>query len=133
MLNPILRSYRRSDFKNTSDKIVQVKVYANQEKSVSGIHRLLHAHDCFWSFVFSSFLVFFFSRFLEKVWKLIRITIKLIYVGQGLRENKVLRRHVCIVFLPNPPTAILELPNCLSHEWLTFLKRWFWLVRQEYN
>ena len=125
MLNPILRTGRRSDFKNTSDKIVQVKVYANQEKSVSGIHRLLHAHDCF--------CVFFFSRFLEKVWKLIRITIKLIYVGQGLRENKVLHRHVCIVFLPNPPTAILELPNCLSHEWLTFLKRWFWLVRQEYN
>ena len=22
-------------------------------------------------------------------------------------------RHVCIVFLPNPPMAILELPNCL--------------------
>ena len=30
-------------------------------------------------------------------------------------------RHVCIVFLPNPPTTILELLNCLSHEWLTFL------------
>ena len=34
---------------------------------------------------------------------------------------------------PNPPIAILELPNCLSHEWLTFLKRCYWLVRQEYN
>ena len=40
---------------------------------------------------------------------------------------------MCIVFLPNPPIAILELPNCLSHEWLTFLKRCYWLVRQEYN
>ena len=38
-----------------------------------------------------------------------------------------------LVFLPNPPIAILELPNCLSHEWLTFLKRCYWLVRQEYN
>ena len=37
-------------------------------------------------------------------------------------ENKVLHRHVCIVFLPNPPIAIAELPNCLSHECLTFLK-----------
>ena len=35
--------------------------------------------------------------------------------------------------LPNPPIAILELPNCFSHEWLTFLKRCYWLVRQEYN
>ena len=43
----------------------------------------------------------------------------------------ILHRHVCIVFLPNPPVAMLELPNCLSHEWLTFLK--YWLVRQEYN
>ena len=40
--------------------------------------------------------------------------------GQGLYESKVLHRHVRIVFLPNPPIAILELPNCLSHEWLTF-------------
>ena len=37
------------------------------------------------------------------------------------------------MFLPNPPLAILELPNCLSHEWLTFLKRCYWLVRQKYN
>ena len=29
--------------------------------------------------------------------------------------------------------AILELPNCLSYGWLTFLKRWYWLVGQEYN
>ena len=50
-----------------------------------------------------------------------------------LCENKVLHRHVCIVFLLNPPIAILELPNCLSHEWLTFLKRCYWLVSQEYN
>ena len=55
------------------------------------------------------------------------------YVGQGLFENKVLRRHVCIEFLPYSPIAILVLPNCLSHEWLTFLKRCYWLVRQEYN
>ena len=45
----------------------------------------------------------------------------------------VLHRHVCIVFLPSPPTAIRESPNCLSHEWLTFLKRCYWLVRPEYN
>ena len=37
------------------------------------------------------------------------------------------------VFLPNPPKAILKLPNCLGHEWLTVLKRYYWLVRQEYN
>ena len=55
------------------------------------------------------------------------------YVDQGLCENKVLHRYACIVFLPNPPTAILELSNCLSYEWLTFLKRCYWLVRQEYN
>ena len=35
------------------------------------------------------------------------------------------------VFLQNLPIAILELPNCLSREWLTFLKRCYWLVRQE--
>ena len=28
-----------------------------------------------------------------------------------------------IAFCPNPPISILKLPNCLSHEWLTFLKR----------
>ena len=72
---------------------------------------------------------------IEKVvWKLTKITIELIiYVGQGLCKNKVLHRHVCIVFLPSPPIAIPELPNCSSHEWLTFLKRCYWLVRQEYN
>ena len=43
------------------------------------------------------------------------------FYGLDLCENKVLHRHVCIVFLPNPLIAILELPNCLSHEWLTFL------------
>ena len=26
-----------------------------------------------------------------------------------------------------------KLPTCLSHDWLTFLKRCNWLVRQEYN
>ena len=52
----------------------------------------------------------------------------MIYVGQSLCENKVLHRHVCIVFLPNPPIAILELPNCLSHEWLTFLKRCYFVA-----
>ena len=69
----------------------------------------------------------------KMVWKLIRLRIYLIFVDQGLCENKVLHRHVCIVFLPNPPIAILELPNCFSHERLTFLKRCYWLVRQEYN
>ena len=48
-------------------------------------------------------------------------------------ENKDFHRHVCIVIFPNPPMGILELPSCLSHEWLTFLKRCHWLVRQEYN
>ena len=37
-------------------------------------------------------------------------------------ENKVFHRHVCVVLFPNPLIAILELPSCLSHEWLTFLK-----------
>ena len=55
------------------------------------------------------------------------------YVGQGLCENKVLHRHVCIVFLPNLPIAILESPNYLGHKWLTFLKCCYWLIRQEYN
>ena len=45
----------------------------------------------------------------------------------------VLHRHVCIVFLLNPPIAILELANCLNRERLTFLKRCYWLVGQEYN
>ena len=41
---------------------------------------------------------------------------------------------MCIVFLPNPPITILVLLNCLiKDEWLTFLKRCFWLVRQESN
>ena len=52
--------------------------------------------------------------------------------GKGLCKDKVLHRHVCIALLPNPPIVILELPNCLSHEWLTFLKRCYWLVRQEF-
>ena len=50
-------------------------------------------------------------------------------VGQRLGKNMVLHRHVCIVFLPNPPIAILELPYCLSRGWLTFLKRCYWLVK----
>ena len=50
-----------------------------------------------------------------------------------MREYKVVHRHACIVFLPNPPIAIFELPSCLSRKWLTFLKRWYSLVRQEYN
>ena len=68
------------------------------------------------------------------VWKLIRITIELIiYVGQGLYKDIGLCRHVCIVFWPNPPIAILESPNCLSYGWLTFLKRCHWLAGQENN
>ena len=39
---------------------------------------------------------------------------------------------MCIVFLPNPPIAILEIPKCLSHEWLIFLKR-YWLVTQKHD
>ena len=65
--------------------------------------------------------------------EIFRITILIVYVGQGLCKYKVLHRHVCIVFLPNPPIVILELPNCLSHVSLTFLKRCYWLVRQQYN
>ena len=37
------------------------------------------------------------------------------------------------MFWPNPPIAILKLPNCSSHRLLTFLKRFYWLVGQEYN
>ena len=48
-------------------------------------------------------------------------------------QSMGLHRHVCIVFWPNRPIAILELPNCLSYGWLTFLKRCYWLVGQEYN
>ena len=52
-----------------------------------------------------------------------------------MREKGSLSSRVILcLILPNPPMAILELPrNCLSHEWLTFLKRCYWLVRQEYN
>ena len=48
------------------------------------------------------------------VWKLIRITISLIIdVSQHLFINMF--RHMCIVFLPNPPIAISNLPYCSSH------------------
>ena len=68
------------------------------------------------------------------VWKLIRITIQpIIYVGQRLFKNMVLHRHVCIVFLPNPPIGILKLPYCSSRGWLNFLKRCYWLVRGKDN
>ena len=43
----------------------------------------------------------------------------------------ILHRHVCIVFLLNPPIAIQELPYCSSRAWLTFLKRCYWLVTHE--
>ena len=32
------------------------------------------------------------------------------------RIRSFVHRHVCIMFLPNPPIAILELRNCLSHD-----------------
>ena len=51
-----------------------------------------------------------------------RITTSIIYVGQRLWKNMVLYRHVCIVFWPNLPIEIL-----------TFLKRCYWFVGQEYN
>ena len=41
----------------------------------------------------------------------------------------VLHRQMCILFLPNPPIAILVLPNCSCRGWLTFLKRWCWLFK----
>ena len=51
-------------------------------------------------------------------WKLIRITMLLIiYVPQRSGKNTIFHRHVCIVFWPNPPVAILKLPNCSSHGW----------------
>ena len=34
------------------------------------------------------------------------------------------------VFAKSP--IAIELPNCLSDEWLTLLKRCYWFVRQEY-
>jgi hypothetical protein len=34
----------------------------------------------------------------------------IIFVGQRLFINLVLHRHVCIVFLPNPPIAICSFP-----------------------
>ena len=40
---------------------------------------------------------------------------------------------IIVVFYLNPPTAILKLPNFLSDEWLTFLKRCYSFVGQEYN
>jgi hypothetical protein len=55
------------------------------------------------------------------------------HVSQRLFINKVLHRHVCIVFLPNPPRAISNLPYCSSHGWVTFLKHCYWLVGQKYN
>jgi hypothetical protein len=46
--------------------------------------------------------------------KLIRITIELlICVSQRLFINMVLHRHVCIVFLPNPP---MQFPVSLLFE-----------------
>ena len=36
----------------------------------------------------------------------------IIYVSKPLCKNLALHRHVCVVFLPNPPIAILELSNC---------------------
>jgi hypothetical protein len=52
----------------------------------------------------------------KMVWKLI------IYVSQRLFINLVLHRHVCIVFLPNPPIAISNLPRCSSHGEVTFIE-----------
>ena len=43
----------------------------------------------------------------------------------------VLHHHMCIVFLPNTPLGILELPYCSSCRWLTFLKHCFWLVMEK--
>ena len=43
----------------------------------------------------------------------------------------ILHRHVCIVFFPNPPIGILELPCCSSRRWPTFLKCCYWLVRSK--
>ena len=64
------------------------------------------------------------------VWKVIRIAIQLvIYVDPRLYKNMVLHRQVCIVFLPNPPIGILQLPYCPSRGRLNFLTRCYWLVR----
>ena len=40
----------------------------------------------------------------------------------------------CVLCFANQPITILELLlNCSSRGWPTFLKRCYWLVRQEYN
>ena len=44
----------------------------------------------------------------------------------SLCKNMVLHCHVRIVFLPNTPIPIVELPNCLSNGWLTKLKGCYW-------
>ena len=63
--------------------------------------------------------------------RLIRITILLIYVNQRLFINLVFHRHMCTVFLPNPPIVISLL--LMSHGYVTFLKHCCWLVGQKYN
>ena len=47
-------------------------------------------------------------------------------------KNKVLHRHVRIVFWRNLPIAIPKLTNFLSHGCRTFVKR-YWFVEQKYN
>ena len=49
-----------------------------------------------------------------------------------MREQGPSSSRVYCVFAKSDNT-VLELPNCLSHEWLTFLKLCYWLVKQEYN
>ena len=60
----------------------------------------------------------------KMVWKLV--------TGQQYNSLLMLVK-VYSRFFQNPLIAILELLNCLGQEWLTFLKRCYCLVRQEYN
>ena len=46
-------------------------------------------------------------------------------------KNMVRHCQLCIVFWPNLTIASLNIPNCLSHGRLTFLKRCYWCVGQE--
>jgi hypothetical protein len=52
-----------------------------------------------------------------KLIRINRITIQSLsmLVNKYLFINLLLHRHVCIVFLPNPPIAISNLPYCSSH------------------
>ena len=55
------------------------------------------------------------------------------FASQNLRNASQIAKCEPLIHTLNPPIAILQLANCLSHEWPTFLKRCYWLLRQEYK